>query len=807
MEKLTQKDEIHEEKKKGGFFKNLGAKLTEAKALAKKERVLIFDLLLFAVGLLFSRCHIAFGAYPLATALVASLSSGVFSALLGAAAGALTLGRSGIIIAISAAITAFIRVIISSGSENGESRVFSENLLLRMCSSVIGGFICAVYELLLRGLNETSVLYGVSMILLPPLLTFLFSGVFLGGFSPSSLIFGSRNLLSLTGKSERERYNIIFFEISAISLLFFLTYSLTDIQIFGISFAFIFLFFSILLTARRFGALRALTVGFIASLGVSGVYSVSFGLLGLASGGLFGFGIGYGLIGGGIAATLWGGYSSGIVGVLSVLPEYSIAAILAFPMLRRLSPETTVAENETEEKYAKDMIGTMALVYQKKYSENLDALSAALDGLADILKKSTPAEEGLDYDDIHMTVMSVASEFCSVCPGRDYCRSENINPCAKNAGKLAKKILNGEKPTAQDINLDDEFCQYPEEVAQAIVRAVAKAEKESYKKRAIPDCEGYALISDLISEARKQDEAERAVNNYKSEQLLSVISEFGFAKGAGRAFGDRRLHLFVAGEDRDGEKITSEKMRKSIESKLGMIISDAEYFRRDSMVLMECSCAPLYSCEYASALSSGEGDERSGDTVSFFTTGIGFVHCLISDGMGRGAVAADTSRFVADFLEKMLTFSASYETVIHLLNRALRKRTRECSATVDLFALDSYSGEVTFIKSGAAPSYVKREGSIFRIRSKTAPLGLLSTIDTEKIKVEVRPTDYIIMLSDGICQSGEECPWLLELLSKPPRENLKEYAELILREAKKNENSKDDMSVAVLRIKELSKKE
>jgi serine phosphatase RsbU (regulator of sigma subunit) len=96
---------------------------------------------------------------------------------------------------------------------------------------------------------------------------------------------------------------------------------------------------------------------------------------------------------------------------------------------------------------------------------------------------------------------------------------------------------------------------------------------------------------------------------------------------------------------------------------------------------------------------------------------------------------------------------------------------------------------------------VKRESSIFRLRSKTAPLGLLSTIDTEKLRVEIQPDDYVIMLSDGVCQDDEESAWLLELLSKPPIPSLKDYAEYILSEAKRVMQTRDDMSVVVLKIK------
>ena len=135
-----------------------------------------------------------------------------------------------------------------------------------------------------------------------------------------------------------------------------------------------------------------------------------------------------------------------------------------------------------------------------------------------------------------------------------------------------------------------------------------------------------------------------------------------------------------------------------------------------------------------------------------------------------------------------------------MLNHIIKNRNEECSSTVDLFDFDLITGEALFFKCGAAPSYVKRDGSIFRIRSETAPLGLMKGIDAERIRVEIKDGDYIIMLSDGVSQSSEESTWLLELLSEPPAADIREYAEKILAEAERRTHGLDDMSVAVAKI-------
>ena len=218
------------------------------------------------------------------------------------------------------------------------------------------------------------------------------------------------------------------------------------------------------------------------------------------------------------------------------------------------------------------------------------------------------------------------------------------------------------------------------------------------------------------------------------------------------------------------------------------------------MALMECDIARAFIPDYASASSAGDSKEISGDTVSFFESGDDCFFALVSDGMGRGEIAKDTSGFVSKFLTRALGFGATEETVLSMLNYVIRGKGEECSATVDLFELDLLSGDATFIKSGAAPSFVKRDDSLFRIKSQTAPIGLMKNIDSERIRVEVRDGDFVIMLSDGIIQTTEEATWLIELLASSNARSAKELADEILEAAKISSNTRDDMSVAVVKI-------
>jgi stage II sporulation protein E len=182
-----------------------------------------------------------------------------------------------------------------------------------------------------------------------------------------------------------------------------------------------------------------------------------------------------------------------------------------------------------------------------------------------------------------------------------------------------------------------------------------------------------------------------------------------------------------------------------------------------------------------------------------FESSDGRFYSLISDGMGSGELAHKVSNFTSEYFSSMLGSLLKKSTIFHLLNHILRS-SEECPTTVDLFEFDLMNGEGVFYKCGAATSYVKRESSIFRIRSETVPVGVMKNVDAERIKVEIKKGDIIVMLSDGATQTPEDTAWLLDLLNREPGNNAKELANRILDAALENRLCDDDISISVIRV-------
>jgi len=131
----------------------------------------------------------------------------------------------------------------------------------------------------------------------------------------------------------------------------------------------------------------------------------------------------------------------------------------------------------------------------------------------------------------------------------------------------------------------------------------------------------------------------------------------------------------------------------------------------------------------------------------------------------------------------------------------LLKESR-CFSTMDLAAVDLYTGECEFLKVGASTTFLKRGGFVETISSTSMPMGILGRIDYEQSRKKLHAGDFLIMVSDGILEAfdTEDAEEILkELILHERTDNAGEMAKRILDHVLQLQKNKaaDDMTVLV----------
>ncbi|MBE6062552.1 MAG: stage II sporulation protein E [Clostridium butyricum] len=217
--------------------------------------------------------------------------------------------------------------------------------------------------------------------------------------------------------------------------------------------------------------------------------------------------------------------------------------------------------------------------------------------------------------------------------------------------------------------------------------------------------------------------------------------------------------------------------------------------------------APKYSMVSYGAFMPKSGEVQTGDSYTFGKTSDGFYTTILSDGMGFGPEANKESKSTVELVEKFIEAGFDEDKTVNTVNSIMGMKFAEDEkyATLDLSKVNLYNGETTFVKIGAAPTFVKRGNIVKAVNSKNLPFGLVDEVDVEYIKGQLKAGDILVSVSDGVLDidkvNSEKFIWLEEYL-KQVNDDPKTLSEKILQKAKElsGKEIKDDMTVLVSKI-------
>lgn len=217
-----------------------------------------------------------------------------------------------------------------------------------------------------------------------------------------------------------------------------------------------------------------------------------------------------------------------------------------------------------------------------------------------------------------------------------------------------------------------------------------------------------------------------------------------------------------------------------------------------------------YFVEYAFCQHSGESEQLCGDTILQFENEHNKFCVLLCDGMGLGNEAFEESKLTAELFQDFIKAGFIKDTAVKMINSTLAmKAGKECFSTIDLIEIDLRSGQTEFLKVGAAESYLMQKNEIEIISTQALPIGILDDISTPTISRTLKDGDIIVMMSDGISETGYGTlrgTWIKQIILNHIDDDMQSLADDVLKNARKKAypNPCDDMTVAVMKLKKIT---
>ena len=755
-------------------------------------------------------CELPFGAHPLGIALLCAADKKKQYIFVGLIVSAFRTDKPVVWVCVYLA-TFMIRVLFgltvdrpdSVGKEGAVSAsdmlsgLFSENVLLRMTTACMGVFIIGLYKLIEGGFLYYD-LYGVILaMVVAPLAVILTHGVFNGSVTASRFGYFSASVLT-----------------------FGVVYAAREVSFYGISLAAFGTMLVTLYLCRKKGIACGVAVGMIGGLAYSPIFAPAFIFAALVAGVLWRVSVVFAATTAFSVGVAWGLYVSGIGALSSLMPALLAAATL-FVVLDKLffgvaTSAVEAADVAAEETALRCEIGTDMLseVRLDSAEQRIKSLCSTFSEMSKFFCELGERMRTPLAGDVKQICDRAFDACCGNCKNREVCWEQNYAETIACVASVSAHVHRNGRICEGDIGGEmRNICERLPDITDEINH------NYSAHSRQLMLCDrteifalDYEAMSDLLAAAMSGEGREFEASEELSESLCEALVSAGIGAERAVVYGNRSRRVLI---EASSSVIYSERerIRDTVSEVSGVPFEEIGMTEiGEGKVRMLLSASRRVSVKYAkrSVMAGGE-DSFCGDTVSVFENGEGKFYSFISDGMGSGRDAALTSGICAMFMQKMLSSGNRCESALRMLNGFLRNKgggsMHECSATVDLMELDLVEGKAAFYKSGAAPTYVFRSGSLFKLRSKTVPVGIIRELDAKKISFDVCDGDVIVMVSDGVTGGREECPWLFELLKRSVQgEGIERTADMIIERARQ-ENCNDDISVTVIRVSEPAREE
>ena len=664
------------------------------------------------------------------------------------------------------------------------SVVFHEKIRLRMATAAICSLIVSLYRVISGGFLYYDWFAALFCAIAVPAAVMVYS-VYLDG---------------------EKRMKWMYFA-SAGMLMYSVVWSADGVTLSSFSIPFVLAIFLTLYTSRLYGVALGCVAGVICGVAIDFLYAPAF-LIGAL---VFSFYQGRkknasGILPAVLCAMIWLLYISGVWNLAVLFPSLLLGGAIFTPVCVYLHAKEEIREEERREDEATAVRSRFAGRQHEKSNAHLREISEAFSELSEMFYNLSDRFRRPGTLDLRRICDRSFDTHCADCPNKTVCWGLEYSETLAAVNRLISCLHTRGRVTREELSSHlSKRCESTDAILEDINRNCARLTAELLRNnRTEIFAMDYEAAAKIINDALEEDDGEYRFSEELEQQIAEYLRDAGVRTSGVTVYGERRRQILVRGVDVEHATVTAETMRSDLGEMCGLYLSRPSFEVEGGVSTMLLQARKKISVDGAQNNVSADGGV-SGDTVNLFSNKKDYFYALINDGMGSGNQAALTSNLCSVFLEKMLRAGNRAGTSLRMLNNLIRSRsadsTDECSSTVDLLELDLVTGEASFIKSGASPSFVVRGGTVHRLQSGTAPIGIIKKLDTQIKPYNVRVGDILVMISDGIEQNDPECKWLVSYLSSCGDASAEEIVYQICLHAAESENH-DDCSAIALRIVE-----
>lgn len=413
--------------------------------------------------------------------------------------------------------------------------------------------------------------------------------------------------------------------------------------------------------------------------------------------------------------------------------------------------------------------------------ERLASYAESFEGLSKMFSQMSHKKDRFGVEQMGRMQQEITAKICISCDQCALCWERESSPMYEIFYRMIHSIEKLGMPD-KEVNQDlAEYCPYSQAVIEEAVGVFEKARLNlAWYNRLLENREVIAQQLDAMAYIMEDCAREYTDISKEEGKLLAAvkyrIKERGAITHEAHLYekNNGRMSLQVRLSSKWGNCIGVKDIAKAISEGMRRNMVPAQNSKTlvgKEEAVLSFEEETVFHTLHGVARLPKDGAQISGDNFSFLDLEGGQTVLTLSDGMGSGIRACKESEMVIELIEKFLETGFQKETAIRMMNSAMVMHDEDgMYSTVDMAAIDLYTGSCQFYKIGAATTFIKHGDQVETVSSASLPAGIFHQVEIEKSTRELKDGDFVVMVSDGI----------MDYLHVPdPEETLKEILETI----------------------------